>query len=450
MALSSLQIKMIRRLFQLGTEEKIAHTVEKIHPADLSILFSELNANETGRLINSLFLVQKAGQTLSELPEFMIPDILELIDDQKMAVILSRLEPDDALFLLKKIPESRWKIILEGLPPSQRQQLDQLLLYPRDSAGSVMTSKFIVVKVNMTVEEAVESLRNQVDTEGLFYVYVVDDGGRLVGVQSLRSLVVSKPGTKVREIMKEDVQAVLATATQEEASQIVAQYNLLAVPVVNETRELVGVITVDDVIDILKEEATEDIYHLAGLSEEDRALTTLATKVKKRLPWMILNLFTAGVAATVVGIFSKSITEVVALAVFMPIVAGVGGNGAYQSLTVIVRSIALGEMEFIKPYKAILKEAGNGLILGAILGLLIGCVGYFWQGSFYFGLVLFVSTMLNLVMGGFMGAMVPITFKKLGLDPALGSNVLVTMCTDALGFFFFLGSATLMLQYLKT
>lgn len=448
MALSPLQVKMIRRLLKSGTEDKIAHAIEKVHPSDLSILFSELAPNETQRLVNSLFKVEKAGETLSELPEFLIPDILELIEDKRLSEIISRVEPDDAFFLLEKVPESRWSKILDSLPPEQKEKLDQLLLYPKDSAGSVMTSDFIQVNVNMTAQEAIESLRSQPDKGGSFYVYVIDDGGQLLGVQSLRNLVMANPKTVLKDIMSEEVHAISANETQEKAAEMVSQYNLLAIPVVSDSRKLLGVITVDDVIDIFEEEATEDIYNYAGLSEVDRAATPLMIKVKKRLPWMFLNLLTAAATAAVVGLFQASIDAVVTLAIFMPIVALMGGNVALQSLTVISRAIAIGELGFVNATKAVLRETGNGLILGLISGLIMGLAGFLLKENLYLGFVLFSSMILNLLMGGFVGAIVPLIFTRLKLDPAVGTTVVVTLFTDVLGFLFFLGIATLLLTRL--
>ncbi|MBI4412155.1 MAG: magnesium transporter [Deltaproteobacteria bacterium] len=448
MPISNLQIRMLRKLLQSGTEEKIAHAIEKIHPSDISLLFSELSPGELQRLINSLCLIAKAGATLRELPEFLLPDILEQIEDKKMAGILSRLDPSEALFFFEHLPEARSRHLLDFLPEWQKEKLIKLLLYPKNSAGSMMTSNYLIVRAEMTVEEALASLRSQPEVKGVFYIYVVDEAKQLNGVLSLRNLVLAAPHTKIREIMDPEVQAVLAVDDQEKAAQMVAQYNLLAVPVVNESHELLGAITVDDVIDIVKEEATEDIYNLAGLSEADRAATPIGVKVKKRLPWMVLNLFTAAMAASVVGFFQHSIEKFVALAVFMPIVAGMGGNGGTQSLTVITRAIALGELNFVKAYKAVLKEAANGLILGATCGVLIGLVGFLWKGNYILGAVLFLAMMLNLLMGGLVGALVPLSFRALKLDPAIGTSVLVTMCTDIFGFLSFLGLATLLLEYL--
>lgn len=448
MALSPLQIKMIRRLLRSGAESKIAHAVEKIHPTDLTILFSELSEEETQKLINSLVLVAKAGKTIKELPEFMIPDILEVIEDKKLSEILSRLEPDDALFLLEKLPEERSQAILSRLPESQGQKLNRMRLYPPDSAGSIMTSSFISVKVDMTVEEAIQSLRTQPETHGIFYIYVVDEHNRLMGVQSLRTLVMSAPGTKVRDIMTQEVQAVPMTANQETVAQTVSQYNLLALPVVNPNRELLGVITVDDVIDIVQEEATEDMYHLAGLSEADRATTTVAVKVKKRYPWIVLSYLTAGISASVVGLFEDSIQQFVSLAVFMPIVSAVGGNGAIQSLTVITRAIALGELSFVKLYKAVFKEGLAGLIVGIICGLIMGGTAALWKHNIYFGLIVLVATVCTLFIGGLAGAFIPLLFRRLKFDPAVGTSVLVTMVTDFIGFFIFLGMATMLMRQL--
>lgn len=448
MALSSIQVKMLRRLLQTGTEEKIAHAIEKIHPSDLSFLFSELSDTETQHLVNSLFLVAKAGQTLRELPDFLLPDILEQIENKPLTSMIGRLEPDDAIFILQKVPESRWAPLLDSLPETQKNRLEKLLLYPKNSAGSIMTSNIITVQAEMTVEEAIEHLRKNPEIRGAFYIYVVDEDKRLVGVQSLRQLVLASPGTKIKDVMEKETQAVMATDDQEKVAQVVSQYNLLAIPVMSETRELLGVITVDDVIDIVKEEATEDIYHLAGLSEVDRALTPLSVKIKKRLPWMVVNLFTAITAAVVVGFFQESIQKVVALAVFLPIVAGMGGNGGMQSLTVITRSIALGELSFIKAHRVILKEVGNGLFVGAVCGLIMGLIGYFWKGNAVLGAILFLAMMINLVIGAAAGAVFPMIFKFLKRDPAIGTSVLVTMFTDVFGFLSFLGLATLLIEYL--
>jgi magnesium transporter len=248
--------------------------------------------------------------------------------------------------------------------------------------------------------------------------------------------------------MIQDPVSVRADASQEEAAQLVSRYNLLAIPVVDAEDRMLGVITVDDVIEVIHEEATEDIYHLAGLSEDDRVFTPPMLSVRKRLPWMLINLGTAFLAAWVVGLFQRSLQEVVALAIFLPVVAGMGGNGATQTLTVITRAIALGEIEFSSGLRAVAKELTVGLAIGSVTGLAAAGVALLWKGNPYLGLVLFLSMVANLAIAGLVGAAVPLVLKALKQDPALGSGVIVTTFTDCCGFFAFLGIATLFLEHL--
>lgn len=441
------QIKQIKNLLQVGSDEQILSAVEKVDPSDIATLFSELNPDQIRKLVDYLFAIKKAGKTLKELPEFMLPDILELVDEAKLPTIMERLEPDDAAYLLSKLPESRWQGILEKTESKKRVQVEKLLIYPKDSAGSVMNPHFFSIPVESTVAEALKALQAYPDKEGVFYVYIVD-GKRLVGVLPLRNLVISTSETEVRKIMKTALVMIEATQDQELVAQLVSQYNLLALPVVNENRELLGVITVDDVIDIFEEEATEDIYNMAGLSEVDRAFTPVSVKAKKRLPWTLLNLATAFLAAGVVSFFEGTISKMALLAVYMPIVAGLGGNCGTQSLVVITRSMALGELQLTKAYQAILKEVLTGLLIGLAAGLVGALVSYLINGKPLLGLILFLAMVVNLFVAGLMGALVPVTFKWFKLDPAVGSSVILTTMTDCTGFFVFLGLSQLFIDKL--
>lgn len=447
MSLKPVKIRLLKRLLQGGSDAQVVNALEKIHPSDITVLFSELQEAEIKRLINSLFHLKKAGQTLSELPGFLLPDILEQVDFEKLIKIIERLDSDDAVYLLQKLPESLWADILQSLTPQKKRVLENHLYYPEDSAGTVMSSDYFAVSLEDTVETAIANLRERESKESLFYIYVLDEK-KLVGVLPLRSLVLSNPKKPVKDLMKTSLVTVQATEDQEHAAQLVGQYNLLAVPVVNENREMLGVITVDDVIDIFEEEATEDIYHMAGLSEEDRAFTPVKTKVKKRMPWMLVNLVTASLGALVVSLFEQTISQVAILAALMHVIANMGGNGGNQSLVVITRSIALGEMEFSKAYSAVRKEVINGLLQGLIVGLLAGLVIFAIKGNPYFGVLIFISLVANLIIGAAMGSVVPLVFKWLNKDPALGSSVVVTTGTDVIGFFVFLGMAHLFLDKL--
>jgi len=248
--------------------------------------------------------------------------------------------------------------------------------------------------------------------------------------------------------MIEDPVSVLADADQEEVAEVVRRYDLLAVPVTDVDRHMLGVITVDDVIDVITEEATEDMYHLAGLSEEDRVFSPAHHSIRKRLPWMLVNLGTCFVAAWVVGLFERTIEQVVALAVFMPVVAGMGGNGGTQALTVITRSIALGEIEFSSGVRAAAKELFVGLTIGSVTGVVSAGVAAFWMGSPALGVALFLAMILTMAVAGLLGAAVPLLLKAVRQDPALGSGVIVTTFTDVFAFLSFLGIATLFLDRL--
>jgi magnesium transporter len=277
---------------------------------------------------------------------------------------------------------------------------------------------------------------------------VIDDEARLLGVVPIRRLVTSPPDRRCAELMIRNPIRVTVDTDQEEVARLVAKYNLLAVPVVDDAGRMAGVITVDDVIDVIHEEATEDIYHLAGLSEDDRVTSPARRSIRKRLPWMMVNLLTAFLASWVVGLFERTIDEIVALAVFLPIVAGMGGNGATQTLTVITRGIALGEIEFSSGLRAVAREVGVGVAIGVCTGLVAAGVAWLWQGSPWMGVVLLLAMVANLAIAGLVGAAVPLVLKALRQDPALGSGVIVTTFTDCCGFFAFLGIATLLMDRL--
>lgn len=446
MTLRNVQIKHLKNLIQIGTDEQLIQALEKIHPAEISVLFSELtNDSQIKRFVDCLLLVKKAGKTLKEIPEFLLPDILDLIEDAKLAIIISRLDLDDATYLLSKVPESRWSSILSSVETTFRSNLERLLLYPSHSAGSVMNPDFFAVQVDKTIGETLSLLQVFPQKQSIFYVYVVD-GKRLVGVIPLRKLVMVSPEIPVKDVMVTSVIVTHTTSDQEEAAQIVSQYNLLAIPVVNENHELLGVITVDDVIDIFEEEATEDIYNMAGLSGEDRAFTPVRTKVKKRLPWLFINIATAFLSALVVGFFHDTIEKVSILAAYMPVVAGLGGNGGTQSMVVITRSIALGEMEFSKASQAVIKEVLNGLVLGCVAGLVAGLIAYSVNASMYLGVILLLAMIINMILAGLMGAAVPLILKYFKLDPAVGAGIFVTATTDISGFFIYLGLAQLFID----
>jgi magnesium transporter len=418
-------------------------------PADVAPLFSDLTHDEIRNVIELLFRQRRAALVLREIPHELLPLIFDAVTDQRIADVIGRLEIDDLIELVEWIPEERREEIIARLPVHRREELLKAELYPESSAGRVMTTNFMGLDEKMTAQEAIDSIRSLGDdNESILYLYVVDDQRALIGVVPIRRLVAAPPDRHVSEIMAPQPVCVRAEADQEEVADVVRRYDLLAVPVVDVDNRMLGVITVDDVIDVITEEATEDIYNLAGLDEADRVFSPAPVSIRKRLPWMLINLLTCFAAAWVVGLFERTIQEVVTLAIFMPVVAGMAGNGGTQALTVITRGIALGELEFSSGLRAAGKELSVGLVIGAATGMVSAAIAYAWHGETVLGLALFLSMVVSMAVSGLTGAAVPLILKAMRQDPALGSGVIVTTFTDAFAFFAFLGIATLMLDQL--
>jgi len=450
LASATLRAEVLRKLLRVGARSRIERLIDRLHPPDIAEMLPELGPAETRVVVDILFSAQRAGRTLRELPADVLPGILELLDDTQIDDLLQRLPPDDAVSFLEVLPEERRARVTAALPTAQKQELERLLAYPESSAASRMTTRLLAVRASMTAQQTIDAIRrhSEEEVEQIFYVYVVDDDGQLLGVVPIRNLVTCPPQRPIGEIMITDPVSVAATADQEEAAQLAGKYNLLAVPVVDEEKRLIGVITVDDVIDVIKEEATEDMYRMVGLTEEEHIYTPLGTVIRRRLPWMVINLATAFLASWVVGLFEASIQRLAVLAVFMPIVAGMGGNGGTQTLTVVTRGIALGEIDREAGLRAMARELVIGTAIGVVTGLCTALGAYLWRGSPMLGLVLLLAMIINMVIAGLSGAAVPIVLRAFRQDPALGSGVIVTTFTDVFGFFSFLGLATLLMRYL--
>jgi magnesium transporter len=439
----------VREMLRMARPERVLRTIGKSHPADIALLFKDLEPSEVRLLFDLLFSVRRAAKTLKELPPELLPDILDLIDDEKIARVIVRAEPDDAVTFIDSLAEDRREKILGLLDPERRAAVRELFSYPEGTVGRIMTTDFLALPPQTTAQGAIDKIRQRGELETFFYLYVVDAAGKLVGVVPIRNLVVAPHNRTLGEMMIADPIKAEVTMDQEEAARLVSRYELLALPIVDQDGHLEGIITVDDVIDIIDEEATEDMYKMAGLEEEDRVFTPVGRSIRLRLPWMILNLLTAFLAAFVVGLFESTIGKVVALATFMPIVAGMGGNGLTQTITVMVRAIALNELEFSSAWQAVSKQVMVNLVIALVTGTVIAAVAFWWKANLYLGLVLALAMVLNLgLIAGLFGALIPLTLKWLKLDPAVGSAVIGTTFTDVFGFLSFLGLATVFLSYL--
>ncbi|OGQ04948.1 MAG: magnesium transporter [Deltaproteobacteria bacterium RIFCSPLOWO2_01_44_7] len=444
----SKRVEFIRRLVQAGAKQKLVHALEKLGTLQSARILRQLRAYDQKLFLEVLLAHPLLDQILLDLSYEALPEVLAHLSNEQLITILSRMPSDWDWSFLEQLPQEKQQSLLEQLPTTQREKIAKISQYPKESCGEIMHPEAMSVKASALVEEAIQTIRQADPQLKVFYLYVVDEEGHLLGTVPLRSLIRENPETLVSQVMLGNPIAVRALDARTKAAQMVAQNKLLAVPVVDEAHHLLGVITVDDVIDIVEEQATEEMYHMAGLSKDDRIFAPWWRTARKRLVWMSLNLVTAFLAASVVGLFQQSISKVVALAIFMPVVAGMGGNGGTQSLTVMTRALALGEIGGREVWRVLTKEVLVGLTVGAITGLATGLIAWHWQGNFYLGFVLWLAMMTNMMIAGFAGSMIPMTLRTLKLDPALGSGVLVTTFTDVFGFLTFLGLATLFLKYL--
>ncbi len=419
------------------------------HPAEVAEILAALREDEAVELLRRLYLRRAAAAPLGEMdPEEAARLLAELNRDEAVR-ILSRMDPDDAVDLLAELPKEMVQDILRRLEERERKELSQLLSYPPDTAGGLMSPEVVALPQDMSCQEAIETLRRVAEEmETVYYAYVVDDRRRLLGVLSLRELVFARPDTPIRDIMRADVMTVPAHLDVEEVARVFDRYNFLALPVVDEEGRLLGIVTVDDVIDAIREEATEDMYRLAGAPLEERVDTPWYRSLRLRLPWLYFNLLTAFLAASVVGAFESVIAKVAALAIFMPIIAGQGGNAGMQTVTIVTRGIALGEVPKGKGWRILAKELTLGICHGLLIGATVGGIAYAWKGSFYLGLVAFLAMVFNLIAAGTAGAVIPLTLRALRLDPALASSIFLTTVTDTLGFFFLLGLGMLFMDRL--
>jgi magnesium transporter len=445
-----LVLDSVKRLLRIGATANLLNLLQKQHPADLAQIFSELVDKDREAAFS--LLAERNGrlamETISELGPESGAMLLATRSAEEIAKLAQEIPSDDAAALIDYLPEELSAAVLDLMRPKESGVVENLLEYEEQTAGRIMNPHVFALSEDMTVGEAITELQNNRDVEMVFYLYVVDDRKHLVGVVSLRRLLLVSPETPLKRIMTADLISARVDMDQEEVARQVAAYNLLAIPVTDEENKLVGIITVDDVIDVIKDEATEDIYRLAGVAGDDRAFTPARESFRKRLPWLAINLVTAFLAAGVVALFENQIDLFPVLAIFMPIVAGMGGNAGTQTLTVIVRGIALGELTWSNSRKALLKEAAVGVGNGLVLGVIAALVVWITRGSPVLGAVLGMAMIINMFVAATAGTLVPLGLRAVNVDPALASSVFITTMTDVFGFFSFLGLAAVFAKYL--
>ena len=404
-------------------------------PADIAEILGDLSQEQATDLVHHLFLRNAAAEPLGEMDPDESAELVIQLDRKEASQILSRMDPDDAVDLLLELPDEIQQELLSRLSRSDARILTDLLAYAPDSAGGLMSPEVVTVSLAMSAQEAINYLRRRVqEAETIYYVYAVDEGNRLLGVLSLRDIALANPSSSLHDLVIRDAVSVPVDADAEDVANMFDKYNYYALPVVDGGGKLLGVITFDDVIDVIREEATEDIYGFASVPSEEGVDTTWSQSLLLRLPWLYVRLLTALAAAVVVGLFEATIAKVAALAVLMGIIAGQAGSAGMQTVTIITRGMALGELGKEQGWRLLGKETLLGIANGVLIGATVGLITYLWKGELLMGIAVFLAMIVNMIVAGASGVAIPMLVRKLGKDPALVSGIFLTTVTDVLGF----------------
>jgi magnesium transporter len=439
------RLKDVLAAFAAGEVESARSLLASLHPADIGKLLAGLPP-ETRTLVWREVQVDKMGEVLLELPEAVRAELIGLLDDQTLIAAVRSLDSDDIADIIPELSDELIAEILFALDKQDRQRLDTVLSFADDSAGGLMNVDAVTVRENITIEVVLRYLRRRGELpEHTNSLFVVDRTDRLIGLLSVSKLLTSDPTLRVAQAMEREVIKFPALTPDKEVAVAFEHYNLISAPVVDETNRLLGRITVDDVVDVLREQAEREMLNRAGLREAEDLFASVWQTVKNRWTWIAINLVTAVVASRVIGVFEGTIERLVALASLMPIVAGIGGNTGNQTVTMIVRALALGQITDTSMRALYAKELRVSLATGLLWGSLLGAIAFLLYGKWSLGVVMTAAMTLNLLLAATAGVLIPLVRYRLGRDPARGSSVLITAITDSGGFFIFLGLATLFL-----
>jgi magnesium transporter len=435
----------VRRLLGGDDINRALILLADLHAADQAEALAVLEPDDCALLLQQ-FERESIAQVLEYLEEEPRRAIIERIDPAVLGPVLDEADQDVAVDVLHGLSPERSRAVLAAMHTSA--EIAPLLPYGDETAGGRMTSDFVALHKEWTVDEALSYLRRtRPDAEQAFYLYVVDDSHRLQGVVSLRELVVAEPDVRIAGIMTPDVVRVDANEDQEELARRIQHYRFVALPVVDTDKRLIGVVGVDDLVAVVEEEATEDMYQMVGLDTEETVFSPVARAARRRIPWLLVNLAIAFLAAMTVRAFEDTISQVAVLAVFMPVVAGHGGNMGTQTITLVVRALALGEVRPADAWPVIWRQVGVGLIHGLIVGLLSAGLAYIiTDGNGWLAMIVFVAMLANVIIAAAVGSLLPLLMRRIGIDPALASSIWLTTFTDVMGFILLLGLGTLLID----
>ena len=440
--------RVVQRVLDHLEENDVAGALELfdgLHPADQAEVVSAISDDSRPLLVASLDSEVTAG-LLEHLDPEAAAQALEDLPGSDLLTVLDVASPDVAADVIKQLPIEKSAGVLASM--GETDDVVALLRYPDESAGGLMTTDFPHVRADITVVNALDILRIQGEmVEDIGEIHVVDRHDKLMGSLSVTRLALARPNAVIADIMDTEIITVPVTADQEECARLVDRYDLNYLPVVEEDNTLMGIILVEDLVDVLREEDTEDMYRISGLGQ-DRLFDPLRSSISRRLPWLYINLGTTILAALVISLFESTIEKLVILAAFLPVIAGQGGIGGTQTLTLVVRGLALGQIYGDRGRRLLVREVLLGVIHGLLLGVFIGLIGFVWKGNLMLGVILGLAMLGNMVVAGLTGAGIPLLLRRMGLDPAVSSAVFVTTVTDILGFLLFLGLATAFISLL--
>lgn len=432
--------------YALSTQDKdqIDFLLEPLHSADVADIFEQLDDNNR-RLLVAFIGSDMEAEVLSELDDNTLEDVVAEMDNEDVARAITQMESDDAIHVLEDMDEEEQRKIIDALPQEDRIAVEEGLSFPEDSAGRLLQRNLVSVPGGWTVGKVIDHFRTEEELPDEFYeVFVVDPMHHPLGTAALNKIIRSDRDKLISEIMEADTTVVPVDMDQEEVAYLFRQYDLTSMGVVDNNGRLIGMITVDDVVDVIEEEAEEDLMRMAGVQETDIAESVFEAS-KNRVIWLVVNLATAILASMVIAIFDATIEQMVALAVLMPIVASMGGNAGTQTMTVTVRALATRELTSSNVKRVVMREISIAVVNGVVIAVLIGVLSWLWFQDMALGGVMGAAMIVNIIMAGFAGIIVPVTLDKINVDPALASSIFVTTITDVVGFFAFLGLAAVVL-----
>ncbi|MBW1635171.1 MAG: magnesium transporter [Deltaproteobacteria bacterium] len=442
-------LDMVRRLNRRGASDHLAKLIAKTHPADMAWIFRHLTEDERTAVFDIIGKSESVGEFLSELDDALVIDLVKGLSSQYMADILTEMASDDAVDLLEILPQELADDIRKHMGKKDRAEVDELLQYHPESAGGLMSPDFMFLDEELTTGDAIKSVQKRSEEkEMVFYLYITHGKRKLSGVISLRELLLHPAERQLKNIMNSNVISVTTDTDQGEVAHVVSQYNILAVPVVDSSYNLVGIVTVDDIIDVIREEATEEFLQMAGAGK-DREILLKSTRESAfiRAPWLFASWVGGILVMLIIGAFKYELTQVIALASFIPIVSGMGGNIATQSSTIIVRGLATGRVNMGEAYKVVFKETGIGLILGLFYGSFLGIIAYLgFSDPALLGMVVGLAIFFSMVMSATLGAVIPIIFRRFNIDAAIATGPFVTTLIDILGVSMYLWIAKIFLN----